>query len=116
MRRQQADDVLVERDPGPHRGRDFRGVGRRRLRARALARAPPASRACAGRRLMTFWSKGIRDRIAAAIFVVFAIGSAVGVTWTMRKGYAVYRLTRGVGDTWFLADNGHRGRRTDAHA
>jgi penicillin-binding protein 1A len=62
---------------------------------------------------MTFWSKGIRDRIAAAIFVVFAIGSAVGVTWTMRKGYAVYRLTRGVGDTWFLAANGQRWFRMD---
>ena len=27
-------------------------------------------------------------------------------TWLMRQGYAVHRLTRGVGDTWFLAADG----------
>jgi 1A family penicillin-binding protein len=62
---------------------------------------------------MTFWSRRIRDRVAAAIFVVLAIATAVGVTWTMRQGYAVYRLTRGVGDTWFLAANGQRWFRMD---
>ncbi len=62
---------------------------------------------------MTLWSRRIRDRVAAAIFVSLAIVTAVGVTWVMRQGYAVYRLTRGVGDTWFLAANGQRWFRMD---
>ena len=62
---------------------------------------------------MTFWSPRIRDRVAAAIFVVLAIATAVGVMWTMRQGYAVYRLTRGVGDTWFLDAGGRRWFRMD---
>jgi penicillin-binding protein 1A len=62
---------------------------------------------------MTFWSRRLRDRIAAAVFVVLAISTAVMVTWTMRQGYAVYRLTRGVGDTWFLAANGQKWFRMD---
>jgi penicillin-binding protein 1A len=62
---------------------------------------------------MTFWSRRIRDRVAAAIFVLLAIVTAVGVTWMMRQGYAVYRLTRGVGDTWFLTADGQRWFRMD---
>ena len=31
----------------------------------------------------------------------------------MRQGYAIHRLTRGVGDTWFLAANGRRWFRMD---
>ena len=64
---------------------------------------------------MTFWSRRVRDRVAVAIFVVLAIASAVCVMWVMRQGYAVYRLTRGVGDTWFLAANGQRWFRMDEH-
>jgi penicillin-binding protein 1A len=62
---------------------------------------------------MTFWSRRIRDRVAAATFVLLAILTAVGVTWVMRQGYAVYRLTRGVGDTWFLTADGQRWFRMD---
>jgi 1A family penicillin-binding protein len=62
---------------------------------------------------MTLWSRDIRDRVAAAIFVTLAIGSAVAVTWTMKQGYGVYRLTRGVGDTWFLTASGQRWFRMD---
>jgi penicillin-binding protein 1A len=62
---------------------------------------------------MTFWSRRIRDRVAAAIFVLLAIVTAVGVMWMMRQGYAVYRLTRGVGDTWFLTADGQRWFRMD---
>ena len=47
------------------------------------------------------------------MFIALAIGAAVTVTWTMRQGYAVYKLTRGVGDTWFLAANGQRWFRMD---
>ena len=64
---------------------------------------------------MTFWSRRVRDRVAAAIFVVLAIAAAVCVMWVMRQGYAVYRLTRGVGDTWFLAANGQPWFRMDEH-
>jgi penicillin-binding protein 1A len=62
---------------------------------------------------MTLWPRRIRDRVAALVFIVLAISTAVAVTWTMRQGYAVYRLTRGVGDTWFLAANGQQWFRMD---
>ena len=35
------------------------------------------------------------------------------MTWTLRQTYAVYKLTRGVGDTWFLAADGRRWFRLD---
>src|SRR5688572_12216891 len=57
----------------------------------------------------------IRDRIAAVIFAVLVLLSAVVVTWTFRQAYAVFRLKRGVGDTWFLAANGSRWFRMDEH-
>jgi 1A family penicillin-binding protein len=57
----------------------------------------------------------VRDRIAAVIFAVLVIGTAISVTWLIRQGYAVYRLTRGVGDTWFLAADGARWFRMDEH-
>ena len=44
-----------------------------------------------------------QDRIFAAIFAVLVAASAIGVTWTLRQTYLVYKLRRGVGDTWFLA-------------
>ncbi len=58
-------------------------------------------------------SRRLRDRLAAVIFGVLVIVTALAVTWTMRQGYAVYRLTRGVGDTWFLAADGRRWFRMD---
>lgn len=60
-------------------------------------------------------SRVLRDRIAAVIFGVLVIGTAISVTWLFRQGYAVYRLTRGVGDTWFLAADGSRWFRMDEH-
>ncbi|HEX4937005.1 MAG TPA: transglycosylase domain-containing protein, partial [Gemmatimonadaceae bacterium] len=60
-------------------------------------------------------SPHLRDRIAAVIFAVLVVLTAIAVTWTMRQGYAVYRLTRGVGDTWFLAADGKRWFRLDEH-
>jgi penicillin-binding protein 1A len=62
---------------------------------------------------VTFWSRRLRDRIALAVFLVLAVLAAVVVTWTMRQGYAVHRLTRGVGDTWFLDAGGKRWFRMD---
>jgi 1A family penicillin-binding protein len=57
----------------------------------------------------------IRDRIAAGVFAVLIVLSAIAVTWTLRQAYAVFRLKRGVGDTWFLAANGSRWFRMDEH-
>jgi 1A family penicillin-binding protein len=59
------------------------------------------------------WNRTVRDRIAAVLFMACAVAAAVVVTWTIRQGYAVYRLTRGVGDTWFLASDGRRWFRMD---
>jgi membrane peptidoglycan carboxypeptidase len=56
-----------------------------------------------------------RDRIAAAVFAAMVVFAAFAVTWLLRQGYAVHRLTRGVGDTWFLAADGKRWFRMDEH-
>jgi 1A family penicillin-binding protein len=55
----------------------------------------------------------LRDRIAAVIFAGLVVATALGLTWLLRQGYAVHRLTRGVGDTWFLAADGRRWFRLD---
>lgn len=57
----------------------------------------------------------VRDRIAAGIFIVLVIASTVAVTWMLRQTYVVYKLRRGVGDTWFLAANGKAWFRLDEH-
>lgn len=56
-----------------------------------------------------------RDRIAGIIFAALIVFSAIVVTWTLRQTYAVSRLKRGVGDTWFLAADGARWFRMDEH-
>ena len=48
---------------------------------------------------MTKPPKSLRDRIAAVFFAGLVVASAFAVTWLVRQGYAVHRLTRGVGDT-----------------
>jgi 1A family penicillin-binding protein len=55
----------------------------------------------------------LRDRIAAAIFGLLVIVTAVTLTWTLRQAWAVHKLQRGVGDTWFLAADGRRWFRMD---
>ena len=57
----------------------------------------------------------VRDRIFAVLFIVLAIASAVGVTWLLRQTYVVYKMRRGVGDTWFLAADGKPWFRLDEH-
>jgi len=59
------------------------------------------------------WPRRLRDRVAAVLFLFLTVASSVLVTWSMRQGYAIHRLTRGVGDTWFLAANGRRWFRMD---
>jgi len=55
----------------------------------------------------------VRDRIAAVIFAALVVSGAIVITWTFRQAYNVSRLTRGVGDTWFLAADGSRWFRMD---
>ncbi|HEX6973152.1 MAG TPA: PBP1A family penicillin-binding protein [Vicinamibacterales bacterium] len=57
----------------------------------------------------------IRDRIAAVIFGTLVVLTAITLTWTLRQAWAVYKLRRGVGDTWFLAADGRRWFRMDEH-
>ena len=56
-----------------------------------------------------------RDRIAAVIFGSLVILTALTLTWTLRQAWAVHKLRRGVGDTWFLAADGRRWFRMDEH-
>ena len=62
-----------------------------------------------------FAGRSVRDRVAAVIFVALVIVSAVGLIWLTRQTYVVYKLRRGVGDTWFLAADGKRWFRLDEH-
>ena len=57
--------------------------------------------------------KRFRHLAFTAIFAALVVGSVVAVTWTIRQTYLVYKLRRGVGDTWFLAANGQRWFRLD---
>src|SRR5688572_22458629 len=63
---------------------------------------------------MPTWTQ-VRDRIAAVVFGALVVLSAITLTWTVRHSYTVYRLKRGVGDTWFLAADGGRWFRMDEH-
>ena len=56
-----------------------------------------------------------RDRIAAIIFGTLVVLTAITLTWTLREAWAVHKLRRGVGDTWFLAADGRRWFRMDEH-
>ena len=49
------------------------------------------------------------------VFVALVVLTAIAMTWVLRQGYAVHRLTRGVGDTWFLSADGRRWFRMDEH-
>ncbi len=57
----------------------------------------------------------VRDRVAAIIFGILVVIVAVSFTWTLRQAWAVHKLQRGVGDTWFLAADGSRWFRMDEH-
>lgn len=55
----------------------------------------------------------VRDRIAGVIFGLLVVSSAVALTWTLREAWAVHKLQRGVGDTWFMAADGRQWFRLD---
>ena len=56
-----------------------------------------------------------RDRVAAIVFGALVVLTAITLTWTLRQAWAVHKLRRGVGDTWFLAADGRRWFRMDEH-
>ena len=64
---------------------------------------------------MISWNRSLRDRIAGIVFAILVAVTAVSITWLFRQGFAVYGLTRGIGDTWFLAADGRRWFRLDEH-
>jgi penicillin-binding protein 1A len=58
-------------------------------------------------------TKTTRDRVAAGIFACLVTVTAITVLWSMRQGWAVYKLRRGVGDTWFYGADGRAWFRMD---
>ena len=56
-----------------------------------------------------------RRWFVTALFLSLIAGSTVAVLWTVRQTYMVYKLRRGVGDTWFLAADGRKWFRLDEH-
>ena len=54
-----------------------------------------------------------RDRVAGAVFAALVVLTVVSALWTLRQAWGVYKLRRGVGDTWFLAADGRRWFRMD---
>ena len=50
---------------------------------------------------------------AKYLLYAFIIAGALALGWLGKQSYSVYRLTRGVGDTWFYAADGRRWFRLD---
>lgn len=50
---------------------------------------------------------------AKYLLYAFIVMAAIGFGWLTTESYAVYKLTRGVGDTWFYASGGKRWFRLD---
>jgi 1A family penicillin-binding protein len=65
------------------------------------------------RRSFNLASRPLGDRLFGAAFAILVVVTAIVVVWTMRQGWAVYKLRRGVGDTWFYAADGRPWFRMD---
>jgi penicillin-binding protein 1A len=50
---------------------------------------------------------------AKYLLIAFIVVSAIAFGWLAKQSYSVYKLTRGVGDTWFYTADGHRWFRLD---
>jgi penicillin-binding protein 1A len=55
----------------------------------------------------------MKHRIITGLYVALVALTAVVVVWSMRQGWAVYKLRRGVGDTWFYSAEGQPWFRMD---
>ena len=66
-------------------------------------------------RVTTFVSRAWRTDLGRAKYLLYAfmLAAALVLGWTARQSYSVYKLTRGVGDTWFHAADGRRWFRLD---
>ena len=53
------------------------------------------------------------NRIIAGLYACLIAITAIVVIWSMRQGWAVYKLRRGVGDTWFHSADGRPWFRMD---
>ena len=58
-------------------------------------------------------TRQVRNRIFAGLYACLVALTAITVLWSMRQGWAVYKLRRGVGDTWFYAADGRAWFRMD---
>ncbi|HET7617055.1 MAG TPA: PBP1A family penicillin-binding protein [Vicinamibacterales bacterium] len=52
-------------------------------------------------------------RFFALLFATLVVFTALAVVWSVRQGWAINKLRRGVGDTWFLAAGGRPWFRMD---
>src|SRR3954463_4625937 len=55
---------------------------------------------------MTSVVSAFRRNAIPALYLCLVACTAIVVVWSMRQGWAVYKLRRGVGDTWFYAADG----------
>src|SRR5689334_17948357 len=57
----------------------------------------------------------LRSDLSRAKYLLYAVivAGAVALGWLSTQSYAVYKLTRGVGDTWFHSADGRRWFRLD---
>jgi len=58
-------------------------------------------------------ASAIRRNLIPGLYITLVVVTAVVVVWTMRQGWAVYKLRRGVGDTWFYSADGRPWFRMD---
>lgn len=61
---------------------------------------------------MRAWWRSDLSRATYLLYAVIIVG-ALGIGWLSTQSYAVYKLTRGVGDTWFHSSDGRRWFRLD---
>src|SRR5438045_1652949 len=54
-----------------------------------------------------------RRNLIPALYLCLVAATAITVVWSMRQGWAVYKLRRGVGDTWFYSADGQPWFRMD---
>lgn len=59
----------------------------------------------------------LRTDLGRAKYLLYAVAvvGALAFMWLAKQSYSVYRLTRGVGDTWFHTADGRRWFRLDEH-
>jgi 1A family penicillin-binding protein len=62
---------------------------------------------------MTRVVSALRRNLIPGLYACLVAVTAIVVVWSMRQGWAVYKLRRGVGDTWFYSADGQPWFRMD---